>query len=182
MVEMSEVASILNNATQKSLLVLDEVGRGTATFDGLSIAWAVLEYISTNIKAKTLFATHFHELTELEGKIEGVKNYKICVKEYNNSIIFLRKIARGGANKSFGIEVAALAGVNTEVVENARAILQKLENADITFNINKTEEIRPGADVKSRKIKKMLNEIDINKCTPLEAFSLLSDLVEMAKD
>ena len=182
MVEMSEVASILNNATQKSLLVLDEVGRGTATFDGLSIAWAVLEYISTKIKAKTLFATHFHELTELEGKIEGVKNYKICVKEYNNSIVFLRKIARGGANKSFGIEVAALAGVNTEVVENARAILQKLENADITFNINKTEEIRPEADVKSRKIKKMLNEIDINKCTPLEAFSLLSDLVEMAKD
>lgn len=182
MVEMSEVASILNNATQKSLIVLDEVGRGTATFDGLSIAWAVLEYITTKIKAKTLFATHFHELTELEGKIEGVKNYKICVKEYNDSIIFLRKIARGGANKSFGIEVAALAGVKQEVVGKARDILQKLENADITFDINKLDANKPDVDVKARKIKKTLGEIDLNKCTPLEAFSILTDLVEMAKD
>ncbi|MBQ9715923.1 MAG: DNA mismatch repair protein MutS [Clostridia bacterium] len=182
MVEMSEVATILNNATQNSLIVLDEVGRGTATFDGLSIAWAVMEYISTNIKAKTLFATHYHELTELEGKIEGVKNYKICVKEFNNSIIFLRKIARGGANKSFGIEVAALAGVKEEVIANARNILSKLESADITFDINKLENPVQNDDKAAKKIKRILKELDLNKCTPLEAFSILADLVEQAKD
>ena len=182
MVEMSEVATILNNATQNSLIVLDEVGRGTATFDGLSIAWAVMEHISTNIKAKTLFATHYHELTELEGKIEGVKNYKICVKEYNNSIIFLRKIARGGANKSFGIEVAALAGVKDEVISNARNILSKLESADITFNINKIENPVQNEDKSAKKIKRILKELDINKCTPLEAFSILTDLIEQAKE
>lgn len=181
MVEMSEVASILNNATEKSLIVLDEVGRGTATFDGLSIAWAVLEYISDSIKAKTLFATHFHELTELEGKIAGVKNYKVCVKEYNDSIIFLRKISRGGANKSFGIEVAALAGVKDEVISSARNILKKLESADITFDISKLDEKPSNDDFSARKIKKTLTELDLNKCTPLEAFSILTDLVEQAK-
>ena len=113
MVEMSEMANILNNATARSLLIIDEIGRGTSTFDGLSIAWAVLEYISDKAKcgAKTLFATHYHELTELEGKLDGVKNYRITVKEYGDNIIFLRKIVRGGADKSFGIQVAKLAGL-----------------------------------------------------------------------
>lgn len=179
MVEMSEVATILNEATERSLIVLDEVGRGTATFDGLSIAWAVLEYITTKIKAKTLFATHFHELTELEGKINGVKNYKISVKEYNKSIIFLRKIVRGGANKSFGIEVAALAGVKNEVIESAREILRKLENSDITFDGKKENQT---VDVKAQKIKKSLKELNLNACTPLEALSILAELAEMAKD
>ena len=141
-----------------------------------------MEHISTNIKAKTLFATHYPELTELEGKIEGVKNYKICVKEYNNSIIFLRKIARGGANKSFGIEVAALAGVKDEVISNARNILSKLESADITFNINKIENPVQNEDKSAKKIKRILKELDINKCTPLEAFSILTDLIEQAKE
>ncbi len=183
MVEMSEVATILNNATEKSLIVLDEVGRGTATFDGLSIAWAVMEYISQKIKAKTLFATHYHELTELEGKIEGVKNYKICVKEFNNSIIFLRKIARGGANKSFGIEVAALAGIKNEVIENARTILERLETADITFNINNSQPPNNDRSIKqAQKVIRVLKEIDLNKCSPLEAFGILSDLIDLAKD
>jgi len=182
MVEMSEVATILNNATKNSLIILDEVGRGTATFDGLSIAWAVLEYISLQIKAKTLFATHYHELTELEGKIDGVKNYKICVKEFRDTILFLRKIARGGANKSFGIEVAALAGVKSEVISSARNILSKLESADITFDINKLNNPVEQDDKVAKKIRRILKELDLNRCTPLEAFSILTDLVEQAKD
>ncbi len=181
MVEMSEVAHILDNATKNSLIILDEVGRGTATFDGLSIAWAVMEYISQKIKAKTLFATHYHELTELEGKIDGVKNFKVCVKEYNNTIMFLRKIARGGANKSFGIEVAGLAGVKQEVLDSAKAILSRLENADITFNISHPEKMPP-FDIKAQRIKKTLRELDLNKCTPIEAFGILADLAEQAKE
>ena len=113
MVEMTEVANILRNATSKSLLILDEIGRGTSTFDGLSIAWAVIEYISDSrlLGAKTLFATHYHELTELEGKIDNVNNYCIAVKEKGDDIVFLRKIVKGGADKSYGIQVAKLAGV-----------------------------------------------------------------------
>jgi DNA mismatch repair protein MutS len=137
MVEMNEVASILNKATKNSLIILDEVGRGTSTYDGLSIAWAVVEYVCSEIKANTLFATHYHELSELEGKLEGVKNYKILVKEYNGDIIFLRKIQEGSANKSFGIEVAQLAGVKKEVTERAKAILKKLEKNELT-NFNQT--------------------------------------------
>ena len=119
MVEMWEVSNILRNATNKSLVLLDEVGRGTSTYDGLSIAWSVIEYIcnTKNLRCKTLFATHYHELTALEGKIHGVKNYSVAVKELNNSIIFLRKIVEGGADQSYGIEVAKLAGLPKEVVE-----------------------------------------------------------------
>lgn len=133
MVEMSEVANILNNATKNSLIILDEIGRGTSTYDGLSIAWSVVEYISNKSKigAKTLFATHYHELTELEGKINGVKNYKIFVKEKGQDIIFLRKIKRGGADKSYGIEVARLAGVPQSVINRAKEILSELEKRDI---------------------------------------------------
>ncbi|MDE7453245.1 MAG: DNA mismatch repair protein MutS, partial [Clostridia bacterium] len=124
MVEMIEVAAILQNATKNSLLILDEVGRGTSTYDGLSIAWAVIENLTQKVGAKTLFATHYHELTDLEYKLSGVKNYKISVKEVNGSVVFLRKIMRGGANRSFGIEVDALAGVPDEVTERAKAILK----------------------------------------------------------
>ena len=131
MVEMTEVASIMLHATRDSLLILDEVGRGTSTFDGLSIAWAVLEYLTEKIGAKTLFATHYHELTELEGKIEGVKNYRVTVRETAEGIVFLRKIVRGGANKSFGIEVARLAGIPAAVTARAKEILHSLEKRDI---------------------------------------------------
>ncbi len=134
MVEMTEVANILRNATRNSLLVLDEIGRGTSTFDGLSIAWAVIEHISNSklLGAKTLFATHYHELTELEGTIAGVKNYCIAVKEQGDDIVFLRKIVRGGADKSYGIQVAKLAGVPDSVIARAKEIAEELSDADIT--------------------------------------------------
>jgi len=132
MVEMTEVANILNNATERSLLILDEIGRGTSTFDGLSIAWSVLEYISGRIGAKTLFATHYHELTELEGKLPGVKNYCVSVMEQGEDIIFLRKIIRGGAEQSYGIQVARLAGLPADVLERSLEIYNELNDADIS--------------------------------------------------
>ena len=137
MVEMTEVANILRNATSKSLLILDEIGRGTSTFDGLSIAWAVIEHISNSklLGAKTLFATHYHELTELEGKIDNVNNYCIAVKEKGDDIIFLRKIVKGGADKSYGIQVARLAGVPESVTNRAKEIVEELIQADITTRI-----------------------------------------------
>ena len=130
MVEMWEVSNILKNATPNSLVLLDEVGRGTSTYDGLSIAWSVIEYISknNNLKCKTLFATHYHELTKLEGIIEGVKNYSVAVKETDEQVIFLRKIVEGGADQSYGIEVAKLAGLPLEVIDRAKHILAKLED------------------------------------------------------
>ncbi|WP_300697127.1 DNA mismatch repair protein MutS, partial [uncultured Clostridium sp.] len=146
MVEMWEVSNILKNATPNSLVLLDEVGRGTSTYDGLSIAWSVIEYISKNInlKCKTLFATHYHELTKLEGIIPGIKNYSVAVKETEDQVIFLRKIIEGGADQSYGIEVAKLAGLPLEVIERAKQILYKLENEksieiDKLFN-NKEDE------------------------------------------
>lgn len=180
MVEMTEVASIIMNATPNSLLILDEVGRGTSTFDGLSIAWAVLEYITEKIRAKTLFATHYHELTELEGKIDGVKNYKVTVRETGDGVIFLRKIVRGGANKSFGIEVARLAGVPQSVTSRAKEILKKLEKNDIArtaVDFVAEEESRPAYS----EAEQILAETDINNLTPMQAFHLLSDLAEKVK-
>ena len=130
MVEMNETANILNNATSRSLIILDEIGRGTSTFDGISIAWSVVEYIHNNTKAKTLFATHYHELTELSMTLDSVKNYNIAVKEWNDEIIFLRKIAVGSADKSYGIQVARLAGLPKEVIERAKEVLANLENKE----------------------------------------------------
>ena len=134
MVEMNEVANILRNATANSLLILDEIGRGTSTFDGLSIAWAVVEYISNPklLGAKTLFATHYHELTELEGKLNSVNNYCIAVKEKGDDIVFLRKIVKGGADKSYGIQVAKLAGIPELVINRAKDIVNQLSANDIT--------------------------------------------------
>ena len=131
MVEMSEVSNILKNATKDSLILLDEVGRGTSTYDGLSIAWAVTEYLMEpeGIKARTLFATHYHELIELEAKIPGIRNYSVAVKEYGNTIIFLRKIIEGGADESYGVEVARLAGLPDEVIQRSREILKGLEES-----------------------------------------------------
>ena len=128
MVEMSEIANIIKNATKDSLIILDEIGRGTSTYDGLSIAWAVIEYISKKTKAKTLFATHYHELTELEGKVEGVNNFNIEVIEKDDDIKFLRKIVRGRALKSYGIAVAKLAGVPDDIIESAKKHLKNLQN------------------------------------------------------
>lgn len=180
MVEMTEVASIIRNATRDSLLILDEVGRGTSTFDGLSIAWAVLEYLTEKICAKTLFATHYHELTELEGKIDGVKNYKVTVRETGAGVIFLRKIVRGGANKSFGIEVARLAGIPSEVTLRAKEILKKLEKNDIARTAVQDTEISAEEKPYSE-IEKILAEVDVNNLTPMQAFNLLADLSEKAK-
>ena len=130
MVEMNETANILNNATKRSLIILDELGRGTSTFDGLSIAWSVIEHIHNETKAKTLFATHYHQLCQLENYLPAVKNYHITIKEQGNEMIFLRKIKRGGSDKSFGIEVAKLAGIPDPVIERAQKILKKLESGD----------------------------------------------------
>ncbi|GCA65586.1 DNA mismatch repair protein MutS [Mediterraneibacter butyricigenes] len=160
MVEMTEVANILRNATSKSLLVLDEIGRGTSTFDGLSIAWAVVEYISDPklLGAKTLFATHYHELTELEGKIDNVNNYCIAVKEKGDDIVFLRKIVAGGADKSYGIQVAKLAGVPDLVIERAKEIVEELSDEDITTRV---QEISSKAQVPKRKKVKRYDEVDM---------------------
>src|SRR5246127_1905385 len=130
MVEMSETANILNNATARSLVILDEIGRGTSTFDGLSIAWSVAEFLHDQSKARTLFSTHYHELTELEMTRQGVKNFNVAVREWNEQIIFLRKIIRGGADKSYGIQVARLAGLPKEILDRAKEILAHLEKPD----------------------------------------------------
>jgi DNA mismatch repair protein MutS len=175
MVEMIEVASILQNATKNSLLILDEVGRGTSTYDGLSIAWAVIEYITQKIGAKTLFATHYHELTELESSMEGVKNYKIAVKEFNGGIVFLRKIMRGGANRSFGIEVASLAGVPKGVTDRAKVILKSIEKGDINMLNTTTEEEQPE---KISEVERIIKDLDLNNISPMQAMMILSDLHE----
>lgn len=160
MVEMNEVANILRNATSRSLLILDEIGRGTSTFDGLSIAWAVVEHISSSrlLGAKTLFATHYHELTELEGKIDNVNNYCIAVKEKGDEIVFLRKIVKGGADKSYGIQVAKLAGVPDSVINRAKEIVQELINTDITARVK--DIAVQGAETK-KKSRKKLDEVDL---------------------
>ena len=196
MVEMSEVSNILKNATNKSLVLLDEVGRGTSTYDGLSIAWSVIEYISNTegLKCKTLFATHYHELTKLEGKIDGVKNYSVAVKEIDNNVIFLRKIIEGGADQSYGIEVAKLAGLPQPVLDRAKEILQSLED-----NKSIKEEQKPSKKVKKEVIKEdtmqldftslekesVINELlnsDIFNLTPIDAMNKLYALYKKAKE
>ena len=178
MVEMTEVATILLHATKDSLLILDEVGRGTSTYDGLSIAWSVIEFLAKHVRAKTLFSTHYHELTELENKLEGVKNYKVTVKEFNGAVVFLRKIARGGANRSFGIEVASLAGVPKEVTLRAKAILKALEKNDIARGKLQAEEFEeePQEEKTLTEVERIISEIDLNTMSPMQAFMLLGDL------
>lgn len=182
MVEMTEVANIISNATDKSLIILDEVGRGTSTYDGLSLAWAIMEYLSKHIKAKTLFATHYHELTELEGSIEGVKNYRVMVKEFNDSIIFLHKIARGSANKSFGIEVAKLAGLPSELINRAKEILKVQEEANHsaaveTGNFTNIDNYHPNG----MEVINILKDIDMDTISPIMAFGTLQNLVDKVK-
>lgn len=179
MVEMSEVSQILENATDASLILLDEIGRGTSTYDGLSIAWAVIEYLAKNLRAKVLFSTHFHELTELEGSIDGLKNYKFTAKEHDGGIKFMRKIMRGSANKSFGIEVSALAGLPQQVLDRAKQLLSQLVNADIAHKANDSRQLSMFDSVsRYDEIIKILKELDINDVTPRSALDILSDLKE----
>ena len=204
MVEMNEVANILRNATPKSLLVLDEIGRGTSTFDGLSIAWAVIEHISNRkyLGAKTLFATHYHELTELEGKMNNVNNYCIAVKEKGDDIVFLRKIIKGGADKSYGIQVAKLAGVPDMVIDRAKEIVEQLSDNDITEKVqsivvdNREDKKTPKKQydevdleqisffdtVTDEDVLKELQEINITTLTPLDALNTLYRLQNKLKN
>ena len=188
MVEMSEVANILHNASENSLLILDEIGRGTSTFDGLSIAWSVLEYIADAKKcgAKALFATHYHELTELEGELPGVKNFRVTVREIGEDIVFLRKIVRGGADQSFGIQVARLAGLPELVLARAKEILEKLESADIAAKREPAKietSVQPSLLDESgeESALRILREMDVNHLTPLEALNQLFALHAMLK-
>jgi len=200
MVEMSEVANILNNATQKSLLILDEIGRGTSTYDGLSIAWAVLEYIALKIKARTLFATHYHELTELEDKIDGVKNYCVSVQERDGDVVFLRKIIRGGADKSYGVYVAKLAGIPKCVIERSNEILRFLiQNDSIETNSILHSEIGYDAkpsngvlfvteDIDEKKLTVMkslyerIENTNVDEVSPLVALQFLFELKKLIKE
>lgn len=193
MVEMTEVANILENATHKSLLILDEIGRGTSTYDGLSIAWAVIEYINDKSKlgSRTLFATHYHELTELEERLHGIKNFCVSVRKKGNDIIFLRKITRGGADKSYGVEVAGLAGIPDAVIERAKLILEELDEADI----NKTSKKRRHKPVDGqldlfasstlskaeREVLDELRMVDPSLLTPLDALNKLYSLQQKLK-
>ena len=194
MVEMSEVANILRNATKHSLLILDEIGRGTSTFDGLSIAWAVVEYISNAklLGAKTLFATHYHELTELEGKIAGVNNYCIAVKEKGDDIVFLRKIIKGGADKSYGIQVAKLAGVPEMVIQRAKEIASQLNDHDMMQKAREMDGYIEEAQQLSffdqidparqpHPVVLELRDVDLSNMTPIEAMNYLYELQERAK-
>ena len=186
MVEMIEVANILNNATNRSLLILDEIGRGTSTFDGLSIAWAVLEHIAQKIGARTLFATHYHELTELEGKVSGVRNFCVSVKEQGEDIIFLRKIIAGGTDRSYGVHVAKLAGVPRNVVDRANEILENLNSGnvgiseDMDFKYNE-KPIDPMVTF-INDFKEEMDTLDVNNMTPFEAIRKLYDIKEKLKN
>ena len=184
MVEMKEVSNIVKNATENSLVILDEVGRGTSTYDGLSIAWALLEYIAKKIKAKTLFATHYHELVELENTIEGVKNLTILVEEKGEEIIFLRKIVEGSTNKSYGIEVAKLAGIDQEIIDRANEVLFQIEQKQELINISKPREYNRQLnilDYKKDYFIEKINNLDVLRLTPIEALNILYELKEEAK-
>jgi DNA mismatch repair protein MutS len=194
MVEMNETASILNNLSDRSLVLLDEIGRGTSTYDGISIAWAMVEYLHENkLRAKTLFATHYHELNEMENSFSRVKNYSVSIKELNNKVIFLRKLKRGGSEHSFGIHVARMAGMPRSVVNRADEILKELEQSH-----NKKELTKPIADIAGhregmqlsifqlddpvlKQIRDEILEIDIDNLTPVEALNKLYNIKKLLK-
>jgi DNA mismatch repair protein MutS len=194
MVEMNETASILNNLSDRSLVLLDEIGRGTSTYDGISIAWAMVEYLHENkLRAKTLFATHYHELNEMENSFSRVKNYSVSIKELNNKVIFLRKLKRGGSEHSFGIHVARMAGMPRSVVNRADEILKELEQSH-----NKKELSKPIADIAGHRegmqlsifqlddpvLKQIRDEIlgiDIDNLTPVEALNKLYNIKKLLK-
>jgi DNA mismatch repair protein MutS len=196
MVEMSEVANIVNNATDKSFVILDEVGRGTSTFDGLSLASAITEYIHDNLGTKTIFATHYHELTELEFKLKYLSNYRIEVSEANDEVVFLREIVKGGADKSYGIEVARLAGLPSEILLKAKHLLQILETkkaiieekigseqlslfGGAPIKIEKPKIVEPQISKGEKKILTEVANLDVNNLTPLDAMMKLNELKQL---
>jgi len=186
MVEMTETAVILNTATARSLIVLDEIGRGTSTYDGLALAWAVVEHIQKNIRAKTLFATHYHELTELASQLEGVRNLHVSVKESGDQILFLRRVEPGAADKSYGIEVARLAALPMSVIERARQILVTHESAELSV----TEELAGAAagamqiqlfEPVNGAIADRIRRLKLDELRPIEALQLLAELQKELK-
>jgi len=193
MVEMTETASILNNISDKSLVVLDEIGRGTSTYDGISIAWAIAEFLHNHPKGKpkTLFATHYHELNELENKFERIKNFNVSVKETGNRVIFLRKLQPGGAEHSFGIHVAKMAGIPPSVVERADEIMGEMEEKKISKNLKDRVKkisaremqlsIFSADDPEMEKIKEWISQFDPNTLTPIEALMKLMEIKERLK-
>jgi len=190
MVEMNETANIMNNATDRSLVILDEIGRGTSTFDGVSIAWAVAEHLVGNIGAKTLFATHYHHLNELEQLFEQVQNLKILVREEGDHIVFLRKIEPGGTQRSYGIQVARLAGLPPTVVERAKEVLHTLEREDLGTQIGPSQsaarKVAPTVQLQlfeaaPHPIVEALKELNVETMTPLEALQRLAELKRKAE-
>ena len=187
LVEMHEAANILNNATSKSLILLDEIGRGTSTYDGISIAWAMTEYLheNPNIRAKTLFATHYHELNALADLYDRIKNFRVEVREFNDKVIFLRKIAEGTADHSYGIQVAQMAGLPESVTRRAKEILRSLEDKEYRrknkdeFQISMFESAV--TEFRDEALRKMLNEVDINNITPMEAMNILKKMKDDVK-
>jgi len=183
MVEMTETANILNNATDKSLVILDEVGRGTSTYDGLALAWAIAEHIANKLRCRTLFATHYHELTELAELFTNVKNCNVAVREWMDEVVFLHKILPGGTDKSYGIHVAKLAGVPKPVLERSKEILDELESTfakEATGSLSKHKTKESDKDSlfvqKHKSILEKLSSTDIDNLTPLEAINLLNQI------
>jgi DNA mismatch repair protein MutS len=194
LVEMNETASILNNITARSLIILDEIGRGTSTYDGISIAWSIAEYLHKSAcKPKTLFATHYHELNELENRFPGIKNYHVSSRELGNKIIFLRKLAPGGSTHSFGIHVAKMAGMPAELIERANQILKQLEESRGGNGDGLSEVLKNAAAPRMQlsifdahtqtfeEIRKLLSELDINRLTPVEALLKLNEINAMLR-
>jgi len=187
LVEMNEAASILNNATDRSLMLLDEIGRGTSTFDGMSIAWSMCEFIHDQLRARTLFATHYHELAELESRFERIANFNATVIETADTVIFLRKIVRGASDNSYGIEVAKMAGMPPEVISRAKEILAGMERREVEVPVQReaaplrveSRQISLFEEEESR-LRKALSGIDINRLTPLDALMELKRLQEIA--
>jgi len=205
MVEMTEMAQILMHATDKSLILLDEIGRGTSTFDGISIAWAIAEHVYTKLKARTLFATHYHELTGLATTHEGIRNYHVLVREWGDEIVFLRKMVEGGSDKSYGIQVGRLAGLPPTIIKRARAVLKKLDTQAtktplyahlsgsaqdqvaeqpglFSSSANETEKPLTEIETQPHPLIASLQKIDPLNLTPLQALQVLSELSEQAKE
>ena len=185
MVEMNEVAQILRYATKDSLIILDEVGRGTSTFDGMSIARAVMEFIHEKIKAKTLFATHYHQLIALEDVMSGVKNYSVAVKERGNDIVFLRRIVPGGTDRSYGVHVARLAGLPKKVIDRAQEILDEYDNCEAACSVQITprseKEAAPMGSLFASGLQQQILKMDVMAMTPIEALNALYKLQDEAK-
>jgi DNA mismatch repair protein MutS len=181
MVEMTETANILNNATERSLVVLDEIGRGTSTLDGLSLAWAIAEHIASNVRSRTLFATHYHELTDLAQRFKGVRNLNVAVREWEDQVVFLHRIVEGGTDRSYGIHVARLAGVPKSVLERARQLLSELAVHHVSLKKGlknrraEAENQLPLFEDPNVELRKSLLNVNLDTLTPMQAFELLRE-------